>query len=235
MISTELEVSGYLLPLLLHCRKQAQRDGLIATENPFIWSSFGKFLQNSDTKPGNLLCLECTSFHDKHVERTEAKVTPRLKTNCRVQHCRQECRKRPHTSPPLPTYLQCIFFRVNLPACEQPENETETLKEHQFSRQWVFCLPFRRRKSWACTKQAQPICSSTVCWSTPLCLKVTCTDTQCLHSHQSSPASSRDPCITKIPSQESFLPLPCSCCLSLRGQPLLHHHRLSPDPGVTAM
>lgn len=50
--------------------------------NPFIWSFFGKFLPNSDTKTGNLLCLKCTSFNDKHIEKTEAKATPRLKANC---------------------------------------------------------------------------------------------------------------------------------------------------------
>lgn len=86
--------------------------------NPFIWNSFGKFLQNSDTKTGNLLCLKCASFNDKQLERTEAKVTPRLKANCKLQHCRQEFRKGGHKSHPLPTYLQCIFFCVNLPACE---------------------------------------------------------------------------------------------------------------------
>lgn len=85
VISTELAVSGYL-PCAAATPPSLQK----ATSercthyhcNPFIWRSSGKFLQNSDTTPGNLLCLKCTNFNDKHMERTEAKVTPRLKANC---------------------------------------------------------------------------------------------------------------------------------------------------------
>lgn len=84
--------------------------------NPLIWRSSGKFLQNSDTKTGNLLCLKCTIFNDKHMERTEAKVTPRLKANCSTAALQAGMHKE--RSHPLPTYLQRIFFCVNLPACE---------------------------------------------------------------------------------------------------------------------
>lgn len=53
--------------------------------DPFVWitETFGKLLWNSDSKKRKSFVPEVyKSFNDKHMARTEAKVTPRLKAKC---------------------------------------------------------------------------------------------------------------------------------------------------------
>lgn len=116
IIPTELAVSGclpcVLLPLLLHCRKQVQRDVFISIVIPLSAALSGGFF--------GILTLKQEIFCAWSVQTLMINTWKGQRREW-LQGCStagRNAEKRYHTSHPLPTYLQCIFFCVNLPPCE---------------------------------------------------------------------------------------------------------------------
>lgn len=118
--------------------------------NPFICSSFRRFLWNPDTKTGNILCLKCTNFNDKHMERTEARVTPRL------QHCRQECREEISHIPPFAYLPPVHLFLCKSSSLWVTWGWNRNLKKARVLQAVAVCLPFQRRKAGTAANRPNP-------------------------------------------------------------------------------
>lgn len=112
-ITELLAVSGYLpcvlLPLLLHCRKQAQRDVLIITVIHLSGALLGSFFRSMTLNQEMFCAWSVRASMIKHMEKTEANVTPRLKTNCKLQAGMQ---KETSHIPPLCLLTSSASFSV---------------------------------------------------------------------------------------------------------------------------